>query len=946
MSNPQWSATADALAELSRVATKAQAENPLAPVTIIVPTHACGLDVTRYLGRNLNAGAGSTNIHAYTLKDLATELVATELHGRAPLQPSLRLGAISNALAENPGIFEPVADQPATARAIARTAVELDALPHQPTNTLPTLTQEVIRIHTAAANALQSRWYTNHEAFTVAAQKLQEPGTQKKLGTIIGFMLGTELQPGPLVLRESLENAGMQHITAAGSLDQETTVITASDADAETRAVVRLVVEQLDAGTPGHRIGVFHSVPQPYSALLTQRLTEAGITFVGPAPHTLRDSPMARGLLQLLALDTQDPDRRTILNILAEGILVWNEHNLPSSATCERLHANPPAEDESDDDANDDAPLTSHEARDRENYALFTSFLQALVAQLHRVHGATSWPEASDALTGLIADFMGPRSDKELPERTEARETLLQLSADLRSLDGIGPRPQPTLIRSTLEDGIAAKGGWTGKSGTGVVIGGYRDAVGRDLDTVYFMGAADGLAPARISEDPLLPDAIRPALNGNLPTIEQRATVAREQFFAALATGTQRTITSPRGDLRAAGNYQVSRWITADPRELESFAHGMEHGAPTSTALAPTEQEWRIRNLLTAANQSEEITKDPVLQRAVTLTQDRRKGVFSPFNGNLSAHAGNIMDPDRPLSPTRLEDWVTSPFSYFLKHVLKVRIYEDVELEVQINPMQRGNLVHKILEDYVREVASEGREPSPDRLLELAETAFTEHANPAWLTHVWDREQATIRQDLHTIFHADRGLAEDGWQYLAAEASFGPEETDSHPPVELTLEDGSTIRFRGKVDRIDQHDDGRIQVLDYKTGKADKYRKLKDHPTAEGSRFQLPVYGLFARTITTGPTSDVGAHYWFISARGKFSRIGYDVSDDVVEQLRKDAGLIITAIRNGVFPMKPEPTSFTSFTNFMGKPNVSQQWERLQDAEELAPYAELLKVEK
>ncbi len=963
MSDPHRSATSNALAELARIVTEAQANNPLAPVTIMVPSHVAGLDVTRYLGRTLNDGAGHAAVHAYTLKDLATELIGADpaVRGRAPLPPTIRLGAISKALTEQPGIFAPVADQPATVRAIARTAVVLDSVQRhpetkhletqQPTDAFPQLTQEVLRLHAAAADALHTNWYTQHESFTVAAEKLQEPAVKKRLGTVIGFMLRTELQPDALMFRNRLEAAGMQHINAAGTVDEATTVITASDADDETRAVARLVVEQLDAGTPGHRIGVFYSVAQPYNALLTQRLAEVGVTFAGPAPRTLTDSPFARGLLQLLALDTADPDKRTILNILSEGTLVWREHELPSSATCERLHSNPPGEEEDDDGDTGAGAMQSRSTRDRESFALFDAFLTALTSQVKSVQTARSWAEVSTALTTLIDLFLGPRTAQEPPERANARDTLRQLGQDLTNLDRVGPLPRPTLVGSTLEDAINSKGGWVGKIGAGVVIGRYQDAVGRDLDVVYLIGAAEGRAPTRISEDPLLPDAVRASLNGNLPTVEQRAQARKEQFFAALASGTHKTIMSPRGDLRAAGSYELTRWISGariptEKRDLPSFAHSLEHGAPTTNKVPVTEQEWRIRNLLTASNRAEVITEDPVLNRSVTLTRDRHDGVFSRFNGNLGAQAGSIMDPDRPLSPTRLEDWVTSPFSYFLKHVLKVSIFEDVGLEVQISLIQRGNLVHKILEDYVREVADDGRQPSSDRLLELAEAAFTEFTNPAWLAHVWDRHRARIRQDLHQVFDTDHATAADGWSYLAAEASFGPEETDTYPPVELTLDDDSSIRFRGKVDRIDQHDDGRLKVIDYKTGGSSRYKKLKTHPTAEGSRFQLPVYGLFARTLASPATSDVAAQYWFISSAGGFANIGYEVSDDVITQLREDASLIITAIRGGVFPMRPESTSFTSFTNLMGVASVGQNWIRLQNAPELVPYAELLKAEK
>lgn len=950
MASRSFQSVRDALTELGRLIGEVQSADPLAPVTILVPSHAAGLDVARHLGRTLNSGAGSVAVRAVTLKDLGTELVSTDpaLTGRTPLPPIVRQGAISTVLTEQPGVFEQVAEQPATVRAIARTADLLDSVIPSSDAELPPLMQEVLRIHRTAADALNSRWYTDYEAFTRAGQGIQSPAVSGRLGTVFGFMLGTELEPAASTFRKRLEAAGMQLIDAAGSLEDDTTVIRASDADDEVRAVVRLVVEHLGAGMPGHRIGVFHSATQPYSALLTQRLDQAGVTFVGPASHQLRDSPPARGILQLLKLDPAEPDKRTILNIFAEGTLVWRGHDLPSSAICEKLHANPPAED--DDGEEDDSGFR---ARQREKAALFEAFVAALAAHIGRVLGAASWIDVAADLTSLIEDFMGPRTAAERPERAAARAALLDIVGDLRHLDGVGPPPRPQLLHSAVEDGIAGKGGWAGTSGTGVVIGGYADAVGRDLDSVFLLGAAEGLAPARIRENPLLPDSVRALLDSGLPTVEARAEAGKEQFFAALASGKQRTITSPRGDLRGSGNYQLTRWITTKPKELKSFAHGIEHGAPAPAALPPTAQEWRLRHLLAAERRIAALDDDAVLQRAVTITRDRRYGVFSRFNGNLGRHAGTIMDPNRALSPTALEEWVASPFTYFLKRVLKVNILQDITLEVEINPLQRGNLVHRVLEDYVRGIIKEDAAPSSDRLMNLADAAFAEFANPAWLTHVWDRNQAMIRQDLQRVFDADQESAADGWKYQAKEASFGFEQPGSQPAVELALEDGATVRFHGKVDRIDRHDDGSIKVIDYKTGKADKYNGLKKHPTAEGTRYQLPVYGLFARTLTNTQTAEITAKYWFISKAGGFADVGYPVSDEVIEQLRSDVGLIIAALRNGIFPPRPETAGYTgrnttrvTFTSMMGQLDLDQHWSPLQNAPELAPYAQLLKAEK
>ncbi|MDQ0617340.1 PD-(D/E)XK nuclease family protein [Arthrobacter globiformis] len=933
-----------ALAELEALITQAQAADRLAPVTILVPSHAAGLDVTRYLGRTLNGGAGSVGVRAFTLKDLATELIADDdaVDGRRPLLPVLRLGAVSRVLLDEPGLFKDVADQPATARAIARTAELLDAVPDPSAPDLPDLTQEVLRLHGASKEALGQQWYTDHEAFTLASNKVGTRTMRQRLGTIIGFMLGTENRPAEAIFKQSLEAAGMQLLRAAGSAETDARLLTASDADDEVRAVVRLVVERLATGTPGHRIGIFHSASEPYAALLTQRLSQAGVTFVGPAAHRLKDSPLARGLLHLLKLDPQDPDARAILNIHAESTFSWHEQKLPSSAVCERLYANPPAEDDS-------AGADSTKAAEYlEKFGIFQSFIRALAARINQVQTAATWSDASASLVSLLEDFMGPRGSGERPEKSAARDALVQAASDLRHLDLVGPLPRPSLIQSAMEDAIASKGGWTGKSGTGVVIGSYADAVARDLDVIFLIGVAEGLAPARIRENPLLPDSVRALLASGLPTVEQRAEASKEQFFAALAAASERFITSPRGDLRGSGSYQVSRWINVRPKpqdQLQSFAHGIENSAPTADALPPTSQEWRLRHILTAEERTAALQEDTALQNALAATRDRRDGIFSRFNGNLGAYAGTIVDPEKPLSPTRLEDWVISPFSYLLKNVLKVSILEDVALEVQISPQQRGILVHQVLEDYVRSITKDGLPPSSDRLMELADGAFEEVANPAWLSHVWERNQAMLRQDLKRVLADDQDRFDDGWKYLAEEASFGPEDTDSHPPVELTLEDGTVVRFRGKVDRIDQQSDGSVRVIDYKTGKADKYKSLKEHPTAEGSRYQLPVYGLFARTLADS-SANVSAEYWFISKAGGFAKIGYSVTDEVVEQLRADVGLIISALRNGIFPPRPESDRYVNFTTMMGAQELGQRWLKLQNAPELEPYAQLLKAEK
>ncbi|MCQ1987520.1 PD-(D/E)XK nuclease family protein [Arthrobacter sp. zg-Y844] len=935
-----YTSTLEALQALADAVAAAQQGRPLQPVTVIAPSRTSALDLAHYLGRVLNDGRGSAAIRTTTLDDLAEELAAADgqLSGRAALPAMVREGAVTAVLAEAPGLFAEVADQPATARAIATTSASLDAACPEDVTGLSPLVHEVARVHRAAAQILGSSWYTKHDLYSAATAALQTPRIRKLLGPVIGFQLADEQDPSAAAFRAALEqHARATYLTAASSPALGEQVLSASDADDEARAVVRLVINKLATGTPGHRIGIFYSTADPYRSLLAQRLDQAGITFVGPSAHGLADTALARGLVNLLSLDPAHPDVRVILDVMAQGVLYWSQENLPSSAVCERLHASPPAEQE---DAAEDQEPTEAEQKRQQDYAQFTGFIAVLGERLAEVFAARTWAEAAGTLAGFITEFLGPRAATERPELADARKSVQDVIHDLELLHGIAPAPTAAAVRATVARGIEARRFWTGSSGTGVILGSYDDGVGRDLDVVFITGAADGLAPARIRENPLLPDSAGHLLAVKLPTVHERAAARKEQFQRLLATGVERTILFPRGNLRAGGTLRPSRWLAGTKvTALPSFAHDLTHGSPTG--VAATGQEWRVRRLLASGH----LADDPVLDTVLEVRADRRNGTFSRFNGNLTGVSGPIIDPRKPISPTNLEDWVVSPLAYFLRRVLKAELFEDVTLEVQISRLQRGNLMHRILEDYVRGLTDGSQTASSERLLEIAEKAFEATTNPAWLRHTWDRDKSRIRTDLQKVHDMDQQARDAGWQHVAVEAEFGAEAGE--PPVELDLPNGNTVRFRGKVDRVDRHSSGQVLVIDYKTGKADKYKKLtREDPTAGGTRFQLPVYGVFARRLATDPGVEVRAEYRFITSAGKYERVGYEVGPDVEARLREDAGLVVAALQSGIFPPRPESDHYVNHTTLMGAAGMRHTWERLKDSPALGDYSRFFEEDK
>ena len=60
-------------------------------------------------------------------------------------------------------------------------------------------------------------------------------------------------------------------------------------------------------------------------------------------------------------------------------------------------------------------------------------------------------------------------------------------------------------------------------------------------------------------------------------------------------------------------------------------------------------------------------------------------------------------------------------------------------------------------------------------------------------------------------------------------------------PVAMDLPDGSSVRFRGRIDRVEVSEDGRAAtVVDYKTGRSDDYRHIGQDPINDGRLLQLP----------------------------------------------------------------------------------------------------------
>jgi len=470
----------------------------------------------------------------------------------------------------------------------------------------------------------------------------------------------------------------------------------------------------------------------------------------------------------------------------------------------------------------------------------------------------------------------------------------------------------------------------------GVHAGPLSFAVGQPFDLLVVLGACEGSLPARPPAEALLTEADRALAGGALPDEAELMDEQRRRLWAALAGTETGVLLWPRGDLRATAVRQPSRWVgaltsatPAQRRSVPSFAAGM-----AGAAFPATLSQHRVRALVHAAAGGAALNEHPLvhtvepLRSAALLLAGRAAAQLTEFDGDLSGMGLDALGT-KPVSPTRMEGWVSCSHGWFMEHVLGIRPVEQPDEQLQITPKDRGTLVHGVLDRFHRAVIA-GDLPQPGgqgwgavheaALLDLfeVEAADLQHLGLVGRAAFWQAERARQRRELQEWLRRDSMLvAARQATVLASELRFGlpppahAPEAPVHPPAEIPLADGTVLLFRGSVDRIDRCADGRLVVTDHKTGSSGHYRDISDaDPTAGGTRFQLPAYAAAARALVGLPAhAPVLAEYGFL-ATGNYARVGCTVDGANLPVVQERLGQVVDGIRSALFVGRPEKAQY------------------------------------
>ena len=785
--------------------------------------------------------------------------------------------------------------------------------------------------------------------------------------------------------------------TSGATSETEIRVIRAPDPAEEAREVVRAIAADLESGVPLYRIAVLYRQTDPYAAQLRESVRLAGLPWFGLGGNTLAESAPGRALLSVLGLLERNFARAAVLEWVDAAPHAATATELPASAwdRLSRLANVVLGADQWRDRLETFAHQQEIDAvrRERDGMAAWANSLRhqsgqaraiaATVARvalsLQGVPGEPSWAAFATWAEDIWRQFAStggawPGDDERAAELVAA--TIAELGrGDRFDGDGASLPLFLDMLRNLLETRSLPEG----RLGEGVLIGPVQSATGLAFDRVYVLGLTEGTFPPTPVADPFFPLEDQDPLERRS---RQRA-AEREQFLAAMAAGDGGRVTLSAPDALADRAAFPSRWLLEVASQLQAAGvppldamafRGLaetdnawlrvvaspEAGVARSAAAADLEDR-RLREAISWRRRGHSLDRHPIAARAelpvgrgLQAMSARRSDRFTAFDGNLAEVAANthrlrrLVDGSGAVSATSLQVWAGCPFHYFMERVVGAEPTELPQESWTIDALEKGSLIHRVLELFFLELRSRGR-PSPDEsytegdfaLMErLAEEQFEDSARRGMTGHalVWEATRKQVLADLKDFLAVDEAWRRsERLQPELFEQPFGMDTAESWPAVEIAVGD-AVLRFRGYIDRVDLSPDGtRAHVFDYKTGRPNGYKDLATDPVLRGRALQMALYTRAAREAL-GARAEIGGGYWFVTTKGAFQHIQLPPDNTPVQRrLEQTVGLVADGIQHGVFPAVPGAETRNTWENCMFCPysrvcsaSRDQEWERKQ----------------
>ena len=417
----------------------------------------------------------------------------------------------------------------------------------------------------------------------------------------------------------------------------------------------------------------------------------------------------------------------------------------------------------------------------------------------------------------------------------------------------------------------------TGKD-RGVFILSLDGAMGLALKNIFVLGLSENnlTENQRTSLTWTDVESIKSKFGFNLPHTDNHRLTKQLQWFQLKQA---REIIFSYSETDFSGQFQAPGFFWLDGIVGEN--KGRDSSFQAGTLLSPLKTRWdeimeynpglRIKNNeeFSSVVFDEFLVTEPV----VTGSKGQTKGLKKQKKLSLSDHLENLqekLEMDKgggemedlkifsfSLSASSLEEYFKCPFRFFARN--KLHLDKSPSLDIHIDPMTRGSLVHKLCEKVI---SDEKFSLSQNEVEKLVEQTRQSMKMPIYNKEIWKFQKSFYVRLILKFMESERLWCE---QYPLCR-TYGVEE-EIKTKIKITDEgfcfsDQGDISFKGYVDRIDCDGKGQFAVIDYKTSGADL---VQFGSWLKKGQFQLLLYSLaLADGVFDNKPKDVVAAFYFI----------------------------------------------------------------------------------
>ncbi len=375
------------------------------------------------------------------------------------------------------------------------------------------------------------------------------------------------------------------------------------------------------------------------------------------------------------------------------------------------------------------------------------------------------------------------------------------------------PTPAAGLVKSANNEvrPEASADGSRQTAGDHVTVAGWLDLALDDSAAMVITSLNHPYVPEAITADPFLPGSLRTRLQLN----DNERRLARDIHSLDVILSSRREITLIVGARSLDGSPTPPSRLFAAAKPLDAARRLVELLEPKPRPSKPTPKSSKSKLWMAVNDQSQ--LPIPVLPA------DR---------------------PVKSMSVTAFKAYLDCPYRFYLRHVLHLKPLDDASGELQAN--QFGDLIHNTLDWFGKSTLKDSTNQAAietalhETLDKYAAHFFGSAPNAAVRLQI---EQARDRLSFVAIAQSERRRA--GWRIHDVETPFGETELAG---IQV---DQQWMPIRGRIDRIDQHDDGRWAIIDYKThGHVPRTKHLKtENGQSKWIDLQLPLYQLLIPAV-------------------------------------------------------------------------------------------------